>query len=313
MLIGNNTADYGPTFFTGINPPQDGYTIYINKTSNGPSIYCPTNETQLVTITNQISGNSFTTEDQCLNYFATQTDKIIVNRNYEGIVTDGLVLNLDAGFTPSYPKNGTTWYDVGGTNNGTLTNGPTFSSDNGGSVVFDGSSEYVSFGNSLNLQFENFTVGIWAKSPTNTPGANGFPIHVTNLIGKGNWNSNSHWKIGYKSSSSNPAKTISFSYGISWQTPAEVSVSTYDLSVWNYFVGVATPTQQLLYLNGQQVGSVNASKINVTNVEDFQIGRSSYIGRYFLGDISNAVIYNRALSATEVLQNYNATKGRFGL
>jgi len=85
------------------------------------------------------------------------------------------------------------------------------------------------------------------------------------------------------------------------------------LSVWNYFVGVATPTQQLLYLNGQQVGSVNTSKIDVTNAEDFQIARSSYISRFFKGDTSNAVIYNRALSAEEVLQNYNATRSRFGL
>ena len=55
MLIGNNTADYGLTFFNGINPPNGGYTIYLNKASGGPSIYCPANDTQLIGITNQIS------------------------------------------------------------------------------------------------------------------------------------------------------------------------------------------------------------------------------------------------------------------
>jgi hypothetical protein len=77
-----------------------------------------------------------------LNWFATQTDKMIFNIDYPAIVTNGLVLNLDAGFTPSYPTTNTTWYDVSsGGNNGTLFNGPTFNSANGG-IVFDGSDDY---------------------------------------------------------------------------------------------------------------------------------------------------------------------------
>jgi hypothetical protein len=233
---------------------------------------------------------------------------------YGNIVKNGLVFDLDTAKSDSYPKSGTVWRDVSGfQNNGTLTNGPTFDSNNGGSIVFDGIDDIASFGTNLNFNFDNITVGIWAKSPTNNSGSSGFPIHVTNLIGKGNWNAPQSWRIGYKSSGGLPATTISFSYGINWQTPAEVSVTTYDLSQWNYFVGVATPTQQFLYLNGNQVASVIATKTDVTNVEDFQIARSSYISRFFRGNISKSTIYNRALSASEVLQNYNATKGRYGL
>ena len=144
MQIGNNTANYGATFWNGINPPSGGYTIYLNKVSGGPSIYCPANDSQLITITNQIAGASYTTAAQCLAYFASQTDKLCVNFNYEGIVTNGLVLNLDAGFDPSYPTTGTTWYDLSGnTYNGTLTNGPTFNSENSGSIVFDGTNDYA--------------------------------------------------------------------------------------------------------------------------------------------------------------------------
>ena len=230
------------------------------------------------------------------------------------IVTNGLVFSLDAANPKSYVSGSTTWNDISrGGNNGTLINGPTFNSLNGGSIVFDGIDDIASFGTNLNFNFDNITVGIWAKSPTNNSGSAGFPIHVTNIIGKGNWNALQSWRIGYKSSGGLPATTISFSYGISWQTPAEVSVTTYDLSQWNYFVGVATPTQQFLYLNGNQVASVNATKTDVTNVEDFQIGRSSYISRYFKGNISNSTIYNRALSAQEILQNFNAQKSRFGI
>ena len=111
MLISNNTADTGTSFYTGINPPSGGYTVYLNKASGGPSIYCPANDTQLINLTNQIAGTNYTTAAQCLAYFAGQSDKLCVNFNYEGIVTNGLVLNLDAGFDPSYPTTGTTWYE----------------------------------------------------------------------------------------------------------------------------------------------------------------------------------------------------------
>ena len=156
MLISNNTADTGTSFYTGINPPAGGYTIYLNKASGGPSIYCPANDTQLVSITNQIAGANYTTAAQCLDYFAGQSDKLCVNFNYEGIVTNGLVLSLDAGFDPSYPTTGTTWYDLSGnSNNGTLINGPTFNTSNSGSIVFDGIDDYAEVTQrNTNLEFQ---------------------------------------------------------------------------------------------------------------------------------------------------------------
>ena len=78
MLIANNTADYGTSFYHGVTPPAGGYTIYLNKASGGPSIYCPANDTQLVSITNQIAGANYTTAAQCLDYFAGQSDKLCV-------------------------------------------------------------------------------------------------------------------------------------------------------------------------------------------------------------------------------------------
>jgi hypothetical protein len=72
------------------------------------------------------------------------TDKLATNFDYENIVTDGLVLNLDAGFVGSYPTTASTWYDISGNDkNSTLTNGPTFNSANSGSIVFDGVDDYV--------------------------------------------------------------------------------------------------------------------------------------------------------------------------
>ena len=68
-----------------------------------------------------------------------------------GIVQDGLVLNLDAAVDQSYPGNGTTWHDLAGSNSGTLTNGPTFDRDNGGSIVFDGTDDHVAGGDTSDV------------------------------------------------------------------------------------------------------------------------------------------------------------------
>ena len=166
--IGTGDVGKGPTnttgYYNGITPPSGGYTIYLNKATGGPSIYTCSNDTELVNLTNTIAGTSYTTANECLVYFAGQTDKMVLNRDYEGIVTDGLVLNLDAGFTPSYPKNGTTWYDVGGTYNGTLTNGPTFSTDGGGSIVFDGVDDYVVTSPTTFTANNDFTYELFIKS-----------------------------------------------------------------------------------------------------------------------------------------------------
>ena len=129
----NNTPTNLSQFYTGICPIIGGYTIYINKASNGPSIYAPKNDTQLIEITNNLGGN-VTTATEALVWINSQSTMTVLNNNYPSIVTDGLVMNLDAGFVSSYPKTGTTWKDLSGDNyDGTLVNGPTFSNDGGGS------------------------------------------------------------------------------------------------------------------------------------------------------------------------------------
>ena len=81
--IGTGDVGKGPTsstgFYNGITPPSGGYTIYLNKETGGPSIYTVTTEAQMVSLTNSIGSQSFTTSGQCLNWFATQTDKMIFN------------------------------------------------------------------------------------------------------------------------------------------------------------------------------------------------------------------------------------------
>lgn len=297
----------GPTsttgYYTSYNPVSGGFTIYLNKESNGPAIYRASNQSELVSITNKIAGTSYTTSAECLTYYVTQTDKFCVNREYEGIVTDGLVLNLDAGFTPSYPTSGTSWYDLSvGVNNGTLTNGPTFSSLNSGSIVLDGVDDYVgSFSNYstyFNFTTSNqFTISCFFKVTTNA--------NFKAMVVSGN--NNDVWNYGLWVSDTN---TLFTGYH---------NVSKYGNTTLNsgqIYQGTLTYSNNVhtLYLNGVNDGTfTNTGLFNATS-QQLAIGRKGNTStNYFPGSIYTTQIYNRALTSVEILQNYKAQKGRFGL
>ena len=214
-------------------------------------------------------------------------------------VTDsGLVLNLDAGNIKSYPGNGTIWYDKSGfQNNGTLTNGPTFS---GGSIVFDGVDDYVDTTFKASTLIGNgnpFTISAFFKTGNMTqqmlvacPDSPRFYIEVFNRSGV----LVSHWGIGNNNNSSTSTAIINLNQIYNY-------VTTYDGNIAKgYLNGVLTDTDTI----GSQSYNTNF----------LQIGKyASFLPLYFLGSIYTTQIYNRALSAQEVLQNYNATKSRFNL
>ena len=310
MLIGNNTADYGATFFNGIDPPSGGYTIYLNKASGGPSIYCPTNNTQLISITNQIAGTNYTTAAQCLNYFATQTDKLCVNFNYEGIVTSGLIVNLDAGFVGSYPTTASTWYDISGnSNNGILTNGPTFNSANSGSIIFDGVDDYAYFTSPNSLLTPTFTVcSVVTPITVNNNGT----VILTNEsarlnlgISYGGQNGAYFFVTGNNGQSINGTQA---SYNFSFGTNTKYFVT--------WIVDIPGKNFQF-WVNGTQIWSSTAdlgTNFNNPNVNSFVLA-SRYGGtasQVNIG-ISTFQFYNKVLSSSEITQNFNALRGRFGL
>ena len=175
FYIGTNDVGKGPTsstgYWNGITPPAGGYTIYTNKLIEGPSIFVASSDEQLIKFTNGFSSQNFTTVTQCLNWYATQTNYVCLNKNYEQIVTNGLVLNFDASFTASYPGIDSTWYDISGSNNGTLINGVSFSPEVGGCIVFDGVNAYVNFDNPLDQSQLNqvWTVQAWINITSKAP------------------------------------------------------------------------------------------------------------------------------------------------
>lgn len=215
------------------------------------------------------------------------------------IVTNGLVLALDAGSTKSYPGTGNTWFDRSGNRfNGTLTNGPTFNSANGGSIVFDGVDDYVS----TNLTCgTSFTWNVWFKTDV--------------LFGSGYRNILSIKTPNYilmLMDDDTPNMGFWTSDGLNGESLNMNSIST---NVWYYATlvreGNSITNGYKTYLNAVSKGSFNTGTWSSSDV--LILGGRTDTSQYLDGNIACAQIYNRALTASEILQNFTVQRGRFGI
>jgi hypothetical protein len=313
--------------------------IYLNKEDapGGLSYHSAANDSELISFTNNLSGTSFTSATQCLNYYATQTDKVCFNRDYEGIVTNGLVLNVDAGFTPSYSRSGTTWYDVSSIgNNGTLTNGPTFNSDNGGSIVFDGVDDYVNLDEYAdNIIIDSpVTLNVWLKPNIDKSISSGNIFSMGNGVNIESGGNSFNLTYGNVTGALTEETFTIINY-VGGQTSSEVTLygiengTDYREQWVNCCLVISGPTSSSnswkMYIDSQ---NINLTKGTFWSGQIFGFGNNiqpkvkvtlgatfnrENLGGLFNGNIQSFQIYNRALTSSEILQNYNAQKGRFGL
>jgi hypothetical protein len=216
------------------------------------------------------------------------------------IVKSGLVLYLDAGSPNSYyGGTGTVWKDMSGNgNNGTLTNGPTFNSANGGSIVFDGVDDYVirdSTSFSLNAN-SGATMGCWVKVSSGETQAI--------LLSHYQLNANN----GFRLQVYNGLLTYTLGNVADYSTSINISDNQ-----WKYIVASSIGSTSLVYINGVLRSTISISSM-IGVPSGYIIGKSAFTNSYYLsGSVSQAQMYNRALSSTEVLQNFNATRARFGI
>jgi surface protein len=299
FYIGTGDVGKGPTsstgYYNGITPPSGGYTIYLNKASGGPSIYVVNNDTELISLTNTIAGQTFTSTTQCLVYYRGQTDKVCFNRDYEPIVTDGLVLNVDAGFDGSYPESGTTWSDLSlSGNNGTLINSPSYYANGGGSIVFDGVDDNIDCGTSKITGNNPFSWGCWIN-PNTSPGT---PLFM-------GLNSTGFGMVSYWDSAvGNKKVRVGTWFGDKLTASTVIPDNTWAYTFWTW-----DGTTLNSYTNGINDGTASGFSFNIA-ANKTTIG-TAISQQYFKGSISSTQIYNRALTSSEVLQNYNAMKDRF--
>ena len=270
------------------------------------------------TLPPRVGQTAFTSLPIALQWLQSSNKFFLIRGGTENIVKSGLQLYADAGRFDSYIGNGTTWSDLSSNgNNGTLVNGTGYNSSGVGSMVFDGTNDYVSFGNAASLQITNaLTVDVWLKANTSgdfitavakSNGATGgWTVQLRNLVNE--------WRFWVNFG----VNTLGNGSNNGWYYAN--FPKTWNDNKWHHFVGIWDGSSKTvkLYIDGIQ-GTFNAG--------GNPSGESSSIGNYngnlvagsetggnnpLNGNISSLKVYNIAFSPEQVLQNYNTQKLRFG-
>ena len=228
---------------------------------------------------------------------ALTSTEVLQNYHQAPIITDGLIFAVDAGNLISYENESTTTYPLTGSDTGTLTNGVGFDSANGGTWNFDGVDDYVNFGTTgFDFGTGNFNVSLWIKTTQNNNAYSG-------IISK--FGSNSGLWIQL-----NPiTKNVWFGWQGSTYLRSYTSVNDGN---WHHIscqrTGAATAE---IYVDGVLVATGAGSNTSSNSTATLDIGRINISGRYFDGNIADVKLYNKSLTADEILQNYNATLSIF--
>ena len=226
------------------------------------------------------------------------------------IVTDGLVYAMDAGSGRSYDGT-TSLNDLDGSNTGTLTNGVTYQSINGGVFDFDGVDDYITVGGISTITSNLITVCTWVKRDAD--GWNGalfgFGTAASSTQDIYFWGGDGSRQFGYNTWN-----------GDSWGFTGSTATGEIMDGEWHYLTAVlnrSTITSSLIYVDGvsKSLSQVRGTTQTRTPSTNFGIGLNGWNGGSQLlnGNLANTFIYNKQLTQAEITQNYNAQKSRFGL
>ena len=222
-----------------------------------------------------------------------------------GIVQDGLVLNLDAAVDASY-SGGTTWRDLTGGNDISMANSPLFEKYNGGGFNFDGSNNYGDFGSFNITGGNNYTICIWLKTSSNIAGQNVID-HSAGASG-----------FGVRMSDSAPRQFYHFVYDSATSDPAAVTLNTETIladTIYHFTLVIKTGNM-ISYVNGGSKTTGTSTSNNIKASSSNMLLGAAVGGSYggpWAGSFYSVGIYNRVLADDEVLQNFNATRHRFGV
>ena len=294
--------------------------VFVNQTAHTSAIsYASANTTLTIGRDDPVAGRYMNANYGSVLIYSRALSAAEVAQNYEAqkskfantIVQQGLVLNLDAGNPYSYAGAGTTWYDVSGNSfNATLINSPTYTSDNGGVLNWaSANSQYATVPMSSTLRVVSITEEVWVYLSGTAD-----QVFIGSQYGTSSNNSFAIW-----------VQSGAFAFGVNTGGNFYYStISTVSTGVWYHLTHTYNGTTQLFYINGVLAATHNsAASGNITydtnntllalaadwNGSGYNTGATGYVN----GKMPVVRIYNIALSAAEVLQNYNATKFRFGL
>ena len=217
------------------------------------------------------------------------------------IVTSGLVYAIDAGSERSYPGNGTTVTDLVGSSIGTLINGVGFSANNGGTFTFDGTDDYISVADSSVFNFTSaVTIELLVYVTSYSAGGSMFICQQNgNTYGGFEFWSGTNGKIYFNS---NQSTNI-----------VQTGTGSFELNKWKHLVCTADGTTGKIYVNGELTATNSTTNLPSNVNGALRIGDWPASGYRVDGNIPIVRLYNRALTASEILQNFNAQRSRFGL
>ena len=233
------------------------------------------------------------------------------------IVTDDLVFVLDAGNPKSYSGTGTAWNDLSGNSNHmTLTGSPVFNPANNGSITFDGTDDYAAIGGN----------NIPSTNPLSLYGITNFSIEVL-VNGNGTGNANQHilakgdpiGLVGWALTYGDPATADELGFFISetevvGNATSGTLTGITDFGNWAHYTVTKSGTTFKLYKNGVLFDTTTDSTAVVSTTHDFKVGKPHHSEDHELnGNVAIARVYHKALTQSEIIQNFNATKSRFGL
>ena len=230
------------------------------------------------------------------------------------IVKDGLLIYLDPSSPNSYYQLqlGTTLKDISGNgNNGSLVNSPTFSTTVGNMFTFNGTNQYINCGNTAPLQITVGTVSVWMRATSGNSSFRGIVTKqnawglflIDNVLSAFDWGN-------YYASGFNLNQGIrSTGVNLGTNTWTHVAMS------FSQTVGVATPgppnNNVIIYVNGSPV--LTTTTLHRDHSAPIQFAWANFTGQYMVGSIAQGMVYNKVLTATEVSQNFNSTRSRFGI
>ena len=301
--IGTGDVDKGPTsttgYYNGITPPPNGYTIYVHKLSQGPSIRIASDDSELIEITNHIAGTSYTTIIECFNYFEGQSDKMVMGHSPNTCITDDLVINFDATTLISYPQNGNKWYDLSeNRSDGNLINTPTFNSDGRfpGYINLDGVDDYIDI-SSWDNSNTTYVVEMWARwRAGNSDMFMGFTTYDI-------WTSGGN--LGFNTGAGDV-------YGIPSTQVSNLGLVGTSEDNWHHYIFQFTSQvgYNKIYIDtveqtlSKQVGNTNLTS-NRSFASSFRIGTWNNSNGYnFNGDVAIFRMYKKSLTQKEINFNY---------
>lgn len=222
------------------------------------------------------------------------------------IVTDGLLLCLDAANNNSYFSGSTLWKDLSkSSTDGIVYNNPTYSTTNNGNIYFDGANDYVDFGVNVGNLTSDYSCDVWCyTSPIGS-------TFKTILVKRNNANNDFTSPIGMFISNGGGSNNL-----FQWKMHQNWFINYDNFFVNNQWVNITctiSGTTMSLYRNSILLSQTTFGGVRQTNNAPFVVGYYPGFTNYWLGGISSIKLYNKALTQEEILQNYNSLKNRFGL